>query len=281
MIITDRQISLGRTLLELNHFLNKNLLIFQQSTAFTFAEVLITLSIIGVVAAMTIPPLVQSYQKSQYVAGLKKEYSIVQQAYRAYIADEGVPDLSQTDLYTLNENDNFEDSTIMQNLLDGFIKKYFKIIKSCNVDDNSCNYQTFNLTSPADAGGFANGTYAVFLADGAALSIWPYSPRCESGWESYCGMVTIDVNGAKLPNKFGRDIFEFDLNSVGNLSPYGGAKDCEIDGYSGFGDLKSDYFYWKNTSQMCGDPNTKDLDNDVVGDGCAARIMEQDWQMNY
>ena len=51
-----------------------------QKKAFTLAEVLITLGIIGVVAAMTLPTLVGEYQKKQTATQLKKFYSIMQQA---------------------------------------------------------------------------------------------------------------------------------------------------------------------------------------------------------
>ena len=43
-----------------------------KQTAFTLAEVLITLGIIGVVAAMTLPSLIANHQKQVYVTGLKK-----------------------------------------------------------------------------------------------------------------------------------------------------------------------------------------------------------------
>lgn len=49
---------------------------------FTLAEILITLGIIGVVAAMTIPILMTAYQKKQTVTRLKRAYSIVQQSIR-------------------------------------------------------------------------------------------------------------------------------------------------------------------------------------------------------
>lgn len=48
--------------------------------AFTMAEVLITLGIIGIVAAMTLPSLIGNYQKKQTAIQLKKFYSIMQQA---------------------------------------------------------------------------------------------------------------------------------------------------------------------------------------------------------
>ena len=53
-----------------------------KKTGFTLAEVLITLGIIGVVAAMTIPILMTAYQKKQTVTRLKRAYSIVQQSIR-------------------------------------------------------------------------------------------------------------------------------------------------------------------------------------------------------
>lgn len=48
--------------------------------AFTLAEVLITLGIIGVIAAMTIPALMVKYQKRQVEAKLPKFYSTINQA---------------------------------------------------------------------------------------------------------------------------------------------------------------------------------------------------------
>ena len=50
------------------------------SNGFTLAEVLITLGIIGVVAALTMPALIGNYQKKEITTRLKKTYSIVQQA---------------------------------------------------------------------------------------------------------------------------------------------------------------------------------------------------------
>jgi prepilin-type N-terminal cleavage/methylation domain-containing protein len=58
--------------------------------AFTLPEVLITLSIIGIVAALTMPALVASYQKHVTVTKLKKGVSVLAQAY-TMAADEGTP----------------------------------------------------------------------------------------------------------------------------------------------------------------------------------------------
>ena len=60
-----------------------------KKAAFTLAEVLITLGIIGVVAAMTMPSLIQNYQEKATVTKLKKCYSLVSQAYVSILNDEG------------------------------------------------------------------------------------------------------------------------------------------------------------------------------------------------
>ena len=51
-----------------------------RKSAFTLAEVLITLGIIGVVAAMTLPSLIGNYKKKQTVTQLKKSYTVLSQA---------------------------------------------------------------------------------------------------------------------------------------------------------------------------------------------------------
>lgn len=63
----------------------------QLYTGFTLAEVLITLGIIGIVAALTIPTLVSSYQKNVVATKLKKFYSNMYQAVNLSINDNGAP----------------------------------------------------------------------------------------------------------------------------------------------------------------------------------------------
>lgn len=60
--------------------------------AFTLAEVLITLAIIGVVAALTIPTLINKYQEKATIVKLKKVYSIFSNAYMLTISENGTPD---------------------------------------------------------------------------------------------------------------------------------------------------------------------------------------------
>ena len=85
---------------------------------FTLAEVLITLGIIGVVAALTIPTLINNYQKQEYVVGLKKAYAEFNQALAQFANDNGCPgDLKCTGFFeTTSSSDDFANE----------IGKYFK-----------------------------------------------------------------------------------------------------------------------------------------------------------
>ena len=67
--------------------------------AFTLAEVLITLGIIGVVAAMTLPVLISNHRKQVYVTQLKKSVSTLEQAFHLALADSEVDELGNTDLF--------------------------------------------------------------------------------------------------------------------------------------------------------------------------------------
>ena len=50
--------------------------------AFTMAEVLITIGVVGLIAALTIPQLIEGYQKKETVTRLKRSYTLIQQAIR-------------------------------------------------------------------------------------------------------------------------------------------------------------------------------------------------------
>src|SRR5574344_790741 len=60
-----------------------------KKAAFTLAEVLIVLGIIGVVAAMTLPNLIEKYQKLETVTALKKQYTVLQQVVKRSELDNG------------------------------------------------------------------------------------------------------------------------------------------------------------------------------------------------
>src|SRR5574344_1078186 len=67
--------------------------------AFTLAEVLIVLGIIGIVASMTIPTLMNKVAKQEYLTALKKFYSTQTDGWSRLLADEGVQQLEDTSVW--------------------------------------------------------------------------------------------------------------------------------------------------------------------------------------
>ena len=71
---------------------------------FTLAEVLVTLGIIGVVSAMTVPTLMQNYQRKSYVTQLHKVYNGIIQASERYVSDNNYVDFGESRLKGIVQN---------------------------------------------------------------------------------------------------------------------------------------------------------------------------------
>ena len=183
--------------------------------AFTLAEVLITLGIIGVVAALTIPTLVNNYRKKQFETGLKKEYSVLLQALDMYKQDNETP---------LKREDTDQSLAEFKNK----IKPYLKILVDCGnnqtsskakcvqngdyTQDKKYTYKTYS-GNIAKENLFDDGQ--IILNDGSHLLF-------ENPGGGSAVYVSIDVNGyKKLPNKWGEDVFTFQLMNDGKLLPMG------------------------------------------------------------
>ena len=89
----------------------------QRRFGFTLAEVLVTLGIIGVVSAMTVPSLMQNYQRQSYVAQLHKVYNELSQSLVRYQTDKNAVNLREAGL---NNHDALSD----------FVKSTFKVVKN-------------------------------------------------------------------------------------------------------------------------------------------------------
>ncbi|MDR1167626.1 MAG: type II secretion system GspH family protein [Heliobacteriaceae bacterium] len=177
---------------------------------FTLAEVLITLGIIGVVASLTMPTLIQNYQEKATVVKLKKIYSMLSQAYQSASMENGDPTnwgLKDTPDAT------YEGSRNLYNIL---IQPYFNVIKYCDVQPG-CFYSQNPRALPGDEwheNFDTNKRIKFVLNDGIIMMVSSYSSKCsyDDGnhiRDPFCGIVVLDINGKKLPNTWGRDIFSF------------------------------------------------------------------------
>lgn len=246
---------------------------------FTLAEVLIVLAIIGVVAALTIPTLMAKNAKIEYVAALKKAYSQMENGFSLIMANEGVSRLGETSMYDGTGYTN----VARNNKIETTMKKYFNIAKSCKNDDTSCRIDGYKELDGADIGdAFTETGYKFYTADGMAFQM-SLADTCDPDFsipgkmKAFCGSILVDINGAKLPNKMGRDYFIFDIGYDGHIYPEYSIDYAKFslssESYEGGGD------YWKDTP-LCPLSGSTDVTG-IPGDGCAAKIMEESWQMNY
>lgn len=239
--------------------------------AFTLAEVLVTLAIIGVVAAYTIPTLMRSYQKTQYITGLKKAYTIFNQVLKEVTIDyDCTNDLKCTGLFASTGG-------VGAKAFGDEIVKYLKVSENCELSsDQNCwadkTYLNYDGTpSTSDTNRNSKDTqYKFTTIDGMSFSIQHSGdPNCGTmlGWQNnltqVCGWLYVDVNGLKGPNYMGRDVYKFYIaNGKGAiLYPYGGT------------DGKPSQ-WWNDDVKRCVSDNKN-------GDYCAGRIMEESWEMNY
>ncbi len=166
-----------------------------KDNAFTMVEVLITLGIIGVIAALTIPTLIKEYQKQQAVEQLKKAYSIVNQAVNTSIAENGA-----MPYWGINDVSN---NTQQTTFVDTYIAPYLSVYQKCN--PNYWNHATCRATTS-----YYLDKTTVYAPTCRVLRLNNGMDTCfvVSTWHNPRDLqISIDINGAKPPNLVGKDIF--------------------------------------------------------------------------
>ncbi len=177
--------------------------------AFTLAEVLITLGIIGVVAAMTMPALINNTQNKELQTALKKGYSEIMQAFELMKQDVGTEILPA----------DYPIRTFAPVYKEYFKKVYYSSSAGMVSTDTDVEtdyaalevYKSYNGSRALVRNYFDDGQ--IILPDGALILI---------DNSSYNILISIDVNGIKKgPNIFGRDLFTFEITREGKLLPGG------------------------------------------------------------
>ena len=157
--------------------------------AFTLAEVLITLGIIGVVAALTMPTLIQNHKRQENITRLKKVYSILQQDVELAKVENG--DIENWD-WNLNLND----------FVETYLLKDLKIIKNCKNSTGCWNTKDaiYSISGNTVIDNM-KGTqyYKVQLADGSYIA---FIKQDNNHLHFYA-----DTNGNKQPDRYGADCY--------------------------------------------------------------------------
>ena len=203
---------------------------------FTLAEVLITLGIIGVVAAITIPTLVANYKEKVFVVSAKKNYSVLTNAMNKWNEENGA--IGDASAFWISEATD-EDLTFQ-------LAKYLNTAKVCTytklrecgggynimqykkINDGNGNTTQENWISYKSRIVLTDGTFVSLESEitnsSCEKQIWtnerdqngfftedPSSPSGLKGHYSSsnkCGRIAFDTNGLKGPNQVGVDVFQ-------------------------------------------------------------------------
>ena len=235
---------------------------FKKKIAFTLAEVLVTLSILGVVAAISIPSIIQNYQKQATVSRLKMAYSILDRLTQQSFIENGYPPLPGN-----------------AQIISNYFIKYLNIAKDCRYDGTGCfknnNIYSLDLTSfPKNSGYGADYYYKVLLKNGMSLGI--FSSSIHHGY-----IFVVDIDGPNRgDSRLGQDLFQFSYVSP-NI-PYNQCKNTGL--LPGSFDARK---FGCNISRenllkkcMEGSYDTTDASVYPNGSRCAGLIIKDGWKIS-
>lgn len=250
---------------------------------FTIAEALITLGIVGVVAAMSIPTFISNYRKQIYAKTLSTAVSNFETAMSVMMMKEGATNLFETRAWSQSPmvlGVNSEENVINRftaNIGETLGLKYQRAnwqiyyqgaLPIKNLDDTVINPETFDYRYFASAIPYEskNGiTYFIFIEntrrDTTRLSEL-IALQNGTNLTDVAAQIVIDINGPATPNTMGRDIFRFVLNADGHLYPLYSRDFCRYD--------NSQY---EDVSEKCVD--------DFEGEYCGAYLMQNGYKMDY
>ena len=229
---------------------------------FTLAEVLITLGIIGIVAAMTLPTVIKNNQRKVAEAKLKKAYSAISQAFLAAQAKHGeskdwqwddaefvlshyiAPEIKGAKLYT-KAGDSVSAGCGMM--------CYEGRFSSTTQHGNHKNRQYVWMTGTGISSPFSSKTASLKMIDGTCLGL-----TTDNGF----GLLSIDINGNMIgPNTAGYDLFFFVMKD-NQILPYG--------------------YNWKLEDLMNPTkPNSCNRKARSSGLVCATKVMADGWEIRY
>ena len=175
----------------------------KRKIAFTLAEVLITLGIIGVVASLTLPSVIHQYRKKALETQFKTAYSFINQALVMTKQD-------------LGSNSLFDDYTVYNSeqgylYANEFVKAFYKRLKV--VGNATLKSTDYSIYSDGNVKRYTNGKEFVFTTPDKLLENGMTIRASVGG--NYDGSkhigVVVDINGNKGPNRSGHDLFIFKI----------------------------------------------------------------------
>ena len=241
--------------------------------AFTLAEVLIAVAIVGVVAALTVPSMATKIDSETNMAKLSKSVTLIQNGMGEIfqqVQNHSEEGMATSRLTSIQVKDLFETAPDGASSSDDYIadgQKLFALTGGITGLQTTNNYNTGdiknydgtnvnnNLLTNCSTYQFNKSTSVVILQDISAN---------DENEDKVIAKVFIDANGPDAPNKIGSDVFLFGLSNNGILVPAGSEK------------------YNDNTFSDSVNSYTTDCQNNITtGLSCAARVMADGWKIKY
>ncbi len=214
----------------MKNFINNNLFVNKIHKAFTLSEVLITLTIIGIIAGITISMIHAQYDELVRKAQVKKTYSKLSNTMYRVIADGG-------SMFFKIDADDYKN---VKDWFDKYLKKYLGTIKVC-YDTSGCwnDGDSYNMDGSIayknrTGVGIGNDIITAVLNDGTFINMNVQSASAFArnfgvDLDTQYGLeIYFDINGSKKPNTIGKDIFPVVFTRDGLVPAYKSRTEDEI-----------------------------------------------------
>lgn len=213
---------------------------------FTLAEVLITLGIIGIVAALTMPALISNHQKKVVVTRLEKFYTNINQAIKLSEAENG-----GCENWTYPSNSASPDIATKE-FFDKYMRKYMQILSEESL--------LLNVYDPDGSDNYFTRVHVVYLSDGSAMTIKWYA-----GFD-----ISFYPRASDLTSEVGilnsRSKFSFDFMKSASV----GLGKCSVEPYS---------YKWDGTREGLKSHSRYGCSKSGNGNFCARLIQYDGWQI--
>ena len=230
--------------------------------AFTLTEILITLTIVGVVAVLTVPNISKNIYTKSDIATLQSTLKNITDSVKTMMIDERVTRISDSSLYISTMNNFFD--------------KYLKVIQVCNIlDPSNCFAEEYKSISGKTYPLEQDVSYAFQVTDISPIATLPSGAsiifgdneqlfvRANDNFKDVDGnsvnVFLVDVNGPKPPNVIGVDFFAFQMDDRGHVGYFKRIPDQDL--------------VWNSVRKSCREGND-------YGISCAYVLQANNWDVS-
>lgn len=225
---------------------------------FSLSEALIAVAVIGIIAAITVPNVISSFQKQSMIALLQKTYLELGQNliilrteaynktfYQSILSLQGRTIANTAGRFFIGDANN---------------KPYYSIAKDCGTTAQPCFAASYSNINGNKTEAFSCSTgYNVIIKSGTAMCIVPAN-------DGNPAVVYVDVNGSDNPNIGGRDMFTFYIYDDYSIDEKGITPDK----------IKDNTATTERETLF-----TNFCLSSTTGEGCFGKLLNDNWKMNY